>query len=713
MSKGLEKLHLIRSKIISTSGKTYPYYFIIAASLAAFYNIWFLILVVFLIVKFKNKVKAKYFLILGLLILSSFSYSYLKRTIKPPNKFRATITEVNKKYNQYVVRRGVTKYLIKSKDSFQIGDVVLIEGEFSKPVGMKTPYGFDQRTYYLSRGISYESSKVKVSKIGYQYLYYPKLLFNNYFDIFPEDTKVYMKALFLGINDFNETIKTASKSLQISYLLGLSGMMIYAVINILKKIFFYLDIKMETQGKIIIVFLIIWSLLTGFKFVVTRVLVMTIITNISRNWNLKFSRLDVLFWTFLLLVLLNFNYVYQFGFSLSFIILTVMYLASDLVKFKYYLTNRYFTYFIGFLFIFPLLLKMQNEIYLLIFIVTPIIVLIFHKAVIYLFIIVFIIPFLSPLLDYYLKYLEIGLDFLTSFPLYLKIPNFPNLLLMFYYFVLILIFTSSHQTILKISILILINFSVYNKAYFKPYYRLYFLDVEQGDTTIFITPFNRHVIVIDAYGDILPTLNRLGIRKIDYLILTHPDSDHVKKAPDLINNLKVNKVLINPYDDYNLSKSNIIKYKSDDMIIESDFKITFYGPLKNYYNDNDNSLAFKLEYLDESVLFLGDISVKVEEDIVRTYGSRIESKFLKLAHHGSKTSTSQLLLNNVKPDKVIISSGKNNIYGFPHQEVLNRIETNYEVLRTDQHYTIYYYVLNKDLKWLNYYENYIKYYIIV
>ena len=261
--------------------------------------------------------------------------------------------------------------------------------------------------------------------------------------------------------------------------------------------------------------------------------------------------------------------------------------------------------------------------------------------------------------------------------------------------------------------LILLVLIVYNKAYLNPTYKLIFLDVDQGDTTIFITPYNQEVIVIDAYGSILSTLKKMGVRKIDYLILTHPDNDHVREANNLISNLAVEKVLINPYDSYDLIESNFIKIKDEDKIINSNFEINFLSPNKNYYNNNDNSLAFQLKYLNNKVLFLGDISKNVEIEMIKRYGGILESNILKLAHHGSNTSTSSNLLSSVKPKDIIISVGLNNIYGFPHQEVLDLLGSNYNVYRTDINYTISYISVNNITKTLKHYENYIIYYIIL
>lgn len=714
MSKALAKLHTIKSKITSISGRTFPYYFIIAAGLAAFYNIWFVILLIFLIIKFKKQINIKLLVFFITIILFSFSISLIKQNIKPKNEITGTIIDKRTKFNQYTIKSGINNYLIKTKEDLEIGDVVVVKGKFEKPITKTTPYGFDLRKYSLTKNIVFQSNNPNVEVVDKNYFYYPKKIFINYFDIFPEQTKTYLEALFLGVNNFSEDMLKASRSLQISYLLGLSGMLIYAVINILKKLFYYLDIKSSNQSIIIFFILLFWLLIVGSNMVILRVLLLTTITSISKHLNLKLTRVDSIFYTFLLIILINFNYVYQIGFTLSFIIITVMALGIDLFKSKYKIINNYLRYWYGYLFIFPLLIVIQNEVYLLIFIITPIIILIFRKAIIYLFILIFILPFLSPLLEYYLVYLEMGLNYLISLPLEIVFPSFPSIFIFLYYFILIMLFTNINSFRGgKVILFLFINFLVYNKAYLNPSYRLYFLDVGQGDTTILITPFNENVIVIDAYGDILSTLNKLGIRKIDYLILTHPDADHIKRAPDLINNLNVKKTYINPYDEYKINSGNIYKVSSDDFIYEVDFKISFYNPVKNYYENNDNSLAFKLEYLDESILFLGDISTKAEKEIVNRYHESLKSNILKLAHHGSKTSTSLELLHAVKPEIIIISSGRNNIYGFPHVEVLQRIENKYLIYRTDINYTIYYYKINKDLKWLNYYQNYIKYYIMI
>lgn len=713
MSKGLAKLLLVKSKITSISGKSYPYYFILAASLAAFYNIWFLILVIFLIYKYRSMIKYKLLLVFTLLLIFSFSISYLKRLIKAPQELKGVVVEVYDNKNELIIRKGLKKYLIKTKDNYEVGDIIIVEGECYQPAKMRTPYGFNAKKYYLSKNIDtiYDSTSTK--KVGNNYLYFLNKLIYKYLEMYPSETKVYLKALILGINEYESDFKAATRSLQISYLLSLSGILVYAFIKLLRKLCYYLDLKSSTQTIIILIFLLSWNLLGGFKFVLIRLLIMTLFQSLSKHLNLKLTRLDIIFYTFISILFINFNYIYSLGFALSFIVLTAVELSHDLIKTNNKLINRYLHFIVIYLFIFPQLISINNEVYIMVFILTPLLVLSFQKGIIYLFIAVIIMPFLSPLLDYYLFYLSKGLTYLSKVPIKLFIPSFSRVIIFLYYVILVWIFSNRFGIITKRIIPFIILFvTLYNKAYFNPGYKIYFLDVGQGDTTIFITPYNRKVIVIDAYGDVSGVLTRLGIRRVDYLILTHPDQDHIGKANEVIKNQEVGMVLVNPYDNYYLNHFNIKTVEANDFIMDSDFKISFLGPLKNYYENNDNSLVFKLEYLDEVILFCGDISIKVELDLVATYRDELQATTLKLAHHGSKTSTSSEFLRAVNPKNIVISLGFKNRYGFPHQEVMSRIENNYQIHRTDLDATIYYYALNKRLKMIKHYQNYIKYYII-
>ncbi|MGI6781867.1 MAG: ComEC/Rec2 family competence protein [Acholeplasmataceae bacterium] len=712
MLKVSAKLHTIRSKIISLSGKSYPYYFIIAAIIAAFYNVFFILLVLLLLYKFKRKYKVKILLIFLLIIAASFSLNFISASKKPKEEIKGVVVEVYNNKNNLVIKSKNINYLVKTQNKYSVGDILMVTGQIQKPRGVRVPHGFNLRKYYLSKNIYYEINQPEIDKIGFNYIYYPQKLIAKYLDYFPKLTQTYLRSMILGINEHELEFKQSTNLLQISYLINLSGVLVYTVISIFKKIFYYLDIETSHQEKIIITLLFLWSYVTGFKLVMLRILIMSLISYINRVWNLKLTRLDIIFYTFFNIIIINPNFINSIGFSLGFIVITTINLITPEIKISNSIIKRYVLFFMVYLSIFPILINSLNIIYLLMFIITPILVVLYRKGVVYLFLIVIVLPLLSDFVEFILHNFEVMITYLSSFDLRITFPSFNNFLMFIYYIIVIFFFINKKLINKHLLSLFILLFITYNKAYFNPTYKLYFLDVDQGDTTILITPHYEDVIVIDAYGDVVNVLRKMGIRKINYLILTHPDYDHIREASNLITNFDVKNILINPYDDYKFDGYHPIKIKSGDTIFSNNYKITFYSPYKNNLNTNDNSLVFKLEYLNNQVLFLGDISKKIEIDLVNRYGDELKSNILKLAHHGSNTSTSSILLNTVKPDDVIISAGFNNIYGFPHQEVMENLGDKYQIYRTDLDHTIVYTNRFNYAKTTKYYQNYIIYYII-
>jgi competence protein ComEC len=217
--------------------------------------------------------------------------------------------------------------------------------------------------------------------------------------------------------------------------------------------------------------------------------------------------------------------------------------------------------------------------------------------------------------------------------------------------------------------------------YFKPYLlptsSVSFLNVNQGDSTLIIKEFASEVILVDTGGSrffevsktrTIPYLKALGIKKLDYVIITHDDYDHNGSLPYLVNNFKV---------------SNVIDGQS--------FKQISFMENLNYNNDfigdNNRSAVFNFKIKNTNFLLTADIDASVEKKIVSEHNLQID--VLKVSHHGSRFGTSQLLLDSIKPRIGIVSSGLNNIYNHPHPSVIERLEANnVKILRTDKMGTI-------------------------
>ena len=182
-------------------------------------------------------------------------------------------------------------------------------------------------------------------------------------------------------------------------------------------------------------------------------------------------------------------------------------------------------------------------------------------------------------------------------------------------------------------------------------------------------------------------------------MISHFDSDHCNGLIDIIKNLQVKNILISKQayfsDEYkniantiNLKKIKVIFVKQGDSLnVDKNIKLDiFYPTEKLEYEDlNNNSIVAKLTYNYFSVLFTGDIE-KSEENILEIYKDReLESDVIKIAHHGSKTSSSKEFLEAVKPKIALIGVGENNTFGHPNNGVLERLENiNCKIYRTDK-----------------------------
>lgn len=232
---------------------------------------------------------------------------------------------------------------------------------------------------------------------------------------------------------------------------------------------------------------------------------------------------------------------------------------------------------------------------------------------------------------------------------------------------------------------------------------VHFINVEQADAVAINLPDGKIMLIDDGSKDInVDYVNYLKENvihskinnKIDYLVLTHADADHVGGTMKLLKNFEINMVFMPKIISNSATFQEIYDYVTkncdyqvlgEGFQIVNQYQITFFESL-NQTNTNDSSQVIKLEYLNKSFLFMGDVSSLVEDDYVEFYGNSLNCDVLKVSHHGSSTATSQLLLDYSTPQYAVISVGENNSYGHPNEEVLNRLRVNgVNIYRTDKH----------------------------
>ncbi len=523
----------------------------------------------------------------------------------------------------------------------------------------------------------------------------------------------YFEVFIIGENNLETEVKDSFKINGISHLFAISGMHITLFVSLL---IFVLE-KVTKNKKIvfffIMLFLLFYMFITNYAVSVVRASLFVIFTHINKLYKLNCSTLELFFFIFLICICYNPYYVYQVGFLFTFLITFTLLLFHKKIP-KNYFFKMFVTSFISFLVSIPILI---NNFYSVNFL-SPILNLLFIPLITFIIfpftLITFLFPNLIGVLDkfvYILEYLSLHLSKIHLFIFSFKKVSFFFLILYYIviYFVLNKILNKKYQYIFLFVVILIIH---YHYNFFDGNAKVTMLDVGQGDSILMELEHGKGSILIDTggifYKDqvnniLIPYFKSIGVKKINYLILTHGDYDHMGEAINLVNNFKVEKVIFNCGSYNDLEKELIkvlnkkkIKYYSCIKELNIDKNKLHFLQTKEYDNENDNSNVIYTELNGYKFMFMGDASSTTEKEILNKYNLP-DIDVLKVGHHGSKTSSSKELINEIKPNYSIISVGKNNRYGHPNKEVLDNLEDS-KIYRTDQDGSIIFKIKNNKLK---------------
>ena len=247
--------------------------------------------------------------------------------------------------------------------------------------------------------------------------------------------------------------------------------------------------------------------------------------------------------------------------------------------------------------------------------------------------------------------------------------------------------------------------------------KVYFVDVGQGDCTYLKTPSEKNIL-IDGGGNrdkekydvgkkvLLPYLLDRRVKKLDYIIVSHFDADHAQGLEAVIQNIKVKNIIVCKQASNSAlyqeimklckkKKVNIITVKRGQTIkVDKYVHFEILHPGDIMLDDgkgglNANAIVAKMyctiKNKTTTIMFTGDIEEKAEEELVKIYGDKLKADILKVAHHGSKTSSTAGFLKCVSPKIALIGVGKDNTFGHPNSGVLSRLENiNAKIYRTDK-----------------------------
>ena len=610
-----------------------------------------------------------------------------------------------------IYAKGKEKILINYCDDINIsyGDYIYVKGKLIKPKDNTNFNLFNYKKYLLSNNIKYtvKASNIKILKRNKNIFY--KLKNYIFFKIksLDKSKKYILTFIFADKSYIDKEMYDNYQNLGISHLFAVSGMHISLVTFILLKL---LEGKNEVIKYLItFIFLMFYLFLTNYTISMVRACFQFILIFINKLFKLNIDNSNIVIFLFSVLIILNPYIIYNIGFLFSFSI------SFTLIKFKDMITGDFMiknikTSLLSFFVSMPILINNFFKVDFLSIILNIIYIPFVSYILFPLCLITVLFPFFDSFTYFVINFFETITKFFSSINLLtFSITKMNIILVIIYYFIFIWIIKSNDKLKKKIIIaFIFIVFIINNNTIVNN--EVHFLDVGQGDS-ILIRIKSKNIL-IDTGGNInfnisknvlIPYFRSSGVKKIDYLILTHGDYDHMGEAINLVENFKVEKVIFNcgPYNDLEnelievLDKKKI-KYYSYIKELNVDNNKLHFLQTKEYDNENENSNVIYMELNGYKFMFMGDAGVEKEKDILEKYNvSKID--VLKIGHHGSKTSSDKNFIDEMNPKYSVISVGKNNRYGHPNKEVLNNLD-NSKIYRTDRDGSIMFKIKNNKLK---------------
>ncbi len=599
-----------------------------------------------------------------------------KNVYKTDDSYQGLV--INAKKNYFLFSSDFITYYVYQKDNdFEVGDILKIKGYHQKLSFPNLESEFNFETYLENQNVRYEL-KIKEIKTLNKTFIRPKEIKKNILKNYQEGEAKYIESIVFSTYS-NEIIKTG-----IFVILTNSGLIFYSVLSILKRI---LNRFFNDKITLIIIYLFTFPflILTSFKIGIIK----AYLISINRDFKLKFKR-EKIYNSLLIISLLHnpfymknasFYYTFLIPFLLPFLkeaLDCFSYKTKPLMKsiffqivylpFTIYFQNE--ASFLGFIFIFLL-----KNVFAIMLLITYILLLFPNLS--------FVINLLSQV-----YYFIVNIVSKVNIIFHFGYINDIFIFLMIFLIALLLIFfeknNKKHGGLILFSLYtcILINSSEFLVG-FKSY--ISFINVGQGDCALIHDKDTN--VLIDVGGNLkkdiaievlIPYFQKLGIRRIDYIFLSHDDYDHSGSLESLISNFKV----ISYFKGSKFSKRRIKN-------------LTFYN-LNNFGDgslENDDSSVIKLRFYTKTYLFCGDISKNIETKILNNYD--VDSDIIKISHHGSSTASSIKFLKAVSPIEAVISVGEDNLYHHPSQLVLSRLEQlKIKVRRTDKEGSITYHENN-------------------
>ncbi|MEH7010130.1 DNA internalization-related competence protein ComEC/Rec2 [Neobacillus niacini] len=676
--------------------------------------------------------------------ISTFYLQYTENTKVDGDLLQVTALDRKNK------EKLLIRYKIKSeeekeelKDTNFYGRLCQVTGQLTDPSIAKNPNAFNYSKYLASKqvykiveienhplkkcSVVKSTPLTKIKEIRFKGIHYLE-------KSFPPEIAALSAALIFGDRSmFNPDILMDYQRTGIVHLLAISGLHVSLLIGMV----FYLGIRIGLTRQFMMDFLLvilpIYAILTGASPSVIRAVLMLFLVLFILRWKkqLKLSPIDAISLTLMTYVFFTPLIILDAGFQLSFSVSFAIILSSSsiLPRYQLIISAMVVTSIIAQLAALPILLYHFFEISFISIaanlLYIPLFSFVFLPGLYLLFFIQLVFDNTpSILINIFMKIITFAnglIDQLADISFAQLVTGRPNWLNFIIYMLLILIIfllweaglqQKRQQKVILLAIVLFTFQNVWNWA--NPFGEVTMIDVGQGDSILIHYPFGHGTYLIDTGGTIqfkeeewkksanpfevgrdvvVAFLKGRGITKLDKLILTHGDSDHIGGTFAILKEIEVKQIIMPSVAEPSKTELEIIQEanKKGIQVVKvaegsqwKNKKSQFYilSPEKNYQGErNSGSIAIMANIGGLKWFFGGDLDQEGEERIIKKYPN-LNIDVLKAGHHGSKTSSSEIFINNIKPSISLISVGERNRYGHPHNEVLEQL-SHTTIFRTD------------------------------
>ena len=688
-------LSSIRSKILLLSRKIRFYGLILLSLILLVYSILFLPIFIYFLYKFRHKIKWKILFIILLIFIISFAiFITLKFIPFKKGIYKIVYIKEYQLTSYVVVKKGIFKYFFYTSSKFRYGQIIKLDAKIIPNLKYNPLNSIGLYDFIFSHNIISEIKPtsikiIKDSKNSYIF---------KYLNLFDESVKNYLNIIFKNYG--GSKLENNLKAINIFHILSFSSFHLIIIEKFISKMLFFTNIKRSIQRIIILLFFMVFLLLFGRSFILIKFIIFIIIDIIFDYFDIYIEKIDKIFLSFIIISIMFPQYIFSLSYKIVYLFTIIFYFISPRLNKYNSLVKNILIYYIFQIITIPLISQYINSFSIFLIFITPIFIIYFKY---------FFIPFL------YLTFLIYPLESITKNIIFLQdsifdfiytknftfpIPKFNIFFIFFYYLTLLFIIFYKYRLNLIKNIIMLATIFLINqfKYYLNPIPSAYFFNVGQGNFSLVRTGFGTSTTVVDFFGDAKKRLDELGVFKIDTLILTHNDKDHIGNIKDYNNIIKIDTLILNNTDNYpKLNAKKTIRLNDDYKLIKNNLEHTFMKVKNKDFIKNNNSVVVKIKISNKTILFTGDIEKPAEKLYFEKYRKKLKCDILMVPHHGSSTSSTTDFVISSDPMYAIISCGYLNRFNFPSPITVEKYKKiRAEVLKThERKYYKFNFIFNK------------------